>query len=504
MRIALINPPPRTEYERHWARFPVLGLAYVAAALRARGHEVTLLDGKLAALTTEQILARVVALRPELIGITCMTVEYPMAARIAEQIKERTSAPIIVGGAHVNAVKARALEECAAIDLACIDEGEHLVCEVAQALSSGGDLSAIDGLAFRRDGAIVVNTKRGYPLDYDSLPFPAWDLFAVGEQIPILTHRGCPFQCTFCGHNSGFKPRYRTPENVLSEIEEVVERFQPRVIRFEDETFGLNLPRTKKILNGILARGLQHKVRFSAQTRVDRIDLDFIRLLKACQFETLELGVESGNPQVLERIKKGITLDQVERAVKLARAEGVKVWCKFILGHPDETVSDMLDTVRFIARTNPDQLSISVMTPFPGTPIFEMAVNGEGGYRLLSDDWQQFDKYASGVLELENVSLGQLKALQLAAYLTLYLRNGRLRDLVGILAKHRHMALEMAVDTARHLLRPKPSEKKSRPRPRSVGLGEEWYESGGVERPATPVVPLRAASAGSRLNILQS
>ncbi|XXX78788.1 radical SAM protein [Sorangium sp. So ce134] len=498
MKIALVNPPPRREYEKHWARFPVLGLAYVASALRAAGHEVALLDGKLDGLSVDAIVERIAATSPGLVGITCMTVEYAQAAAIAERIKARAPAPIVVGGAHVNAVGAQALEECRAFDFACIDEGEHLACELAAAVGEGRPLDSIAGLAFRRGAGIVENRRRDYPPDYDALPFPAWDLFRVGDEIPILTHRGCPFQCTFCGHNSGFKPRYRSPENVLAEIEEIVARYRPRTVRFEDETFGLNLPRTKQILRGILDRGLEGKVAFSAQTRVDRIDVDFIRLLKRCNFATLELGVESGNPGVLERVRKGITLDQVERAVRLAKEERLKVWCKFILGHPHETRETVMDTVRFIARLNPDQLSVSVMTPYPGTPIYEMALRGEGGYRLLSRDWARYDKYASGALELEGLSLGELKLYQILSYLRLYVQNGRFRELASLVTGHRRMAAEMLVDAAVHLSR----RRGTTAPPAAAGPGGERPRPPGPAPRAA--LPRAKGARGPRLPIVQS
>src|SRR6266511_923153 len=109
--------------------------------------------------------------------------------------------------------------------------------------------------------------------------------------------------------------------------------------------------RTKAILEGIISREIHHRVRFSAQTRVDRVDEEFIRLLKTANFETLELGVESGNAEILRQSKKGITLEQVEYAVGLAKANGLRVWCKFILGHPNETHATIRDTLNFIART---------------------------------------------------------------------------------------------------------------------------------------------------------
>ena len=444
MRIALVQPPPRSEYDRHWARFPSLGIAYIASSLRAAGHTIDLLDGKLADLSVDEIVARVRDGRPDLVGITCMTVEYPRAVEIARRIKhDRAEVPVVVGGAHVNAVGRGALEEGDGFDYACVGEGEYLVRELADALERGTYPASIPGLVSRRGDDVVTGPPRPPPDDYDALPFPAWDLFRPVETLPLITHRGCPFQCVFCSHNSGFKPRYRTPANVLDEVEEILERYRPTRIRIEDETFGLHMGRTKAILEGIIARGIHEHVRFSAQTRVDRADDEFMRLLKTANFETLELGVETGNPEVLEKIKKGITLEQVERAVALAKANGLRVWCKFILGHPDETHAQIRDTIDFIAKINPHQLSVSIMTPFPGTPIHEMALRGEGGYRLLSGGWEDFDKYSSGVLELENVSLGQLKRYQLRCYANLYLRNRRFRDLGRLVEGNRAVGWEM-------------------------------------------------------------
>jgi anaerobic magnesium-protoporphyrin IX monomethyl ester cyclase len=444
MRIALVQPPPRSEFDRHWARFPGLGIAYVASSLRAAGHELELLDGKLAQLTVDEIVARVRDGRPDLVGITCMTVEYPRAVEIARRIKQdRAGVRVVVGGAHVNAVGRQALEEGEGFDYACVGEGEYLACELADALERDVDPAAIRGLVSRRGSEIVAASPRPPPADYDLLPFPAWDLFRPVGTLPLITHRGCPFKCVFCGHNSGFKPRYRTPANVLEEVEEILERYRPQRIRIEDETFGLHMGRTKAILEGIIAGGFHHRVRFSAQTRVDRGDEEFMRLLKTANFETLELGVESGNAEMLRKIEKGITLEQVEHAVALAKANGLRVWCKFILGHPDETHATIRDTIDFIAKINPHQLSVSIMTPFPGTPIHDMALRGEGGYRLLAGGWEDFDKYSSGVLELESVSLGQLKRYQIACYVNLYARNRRFLELARLAVSHRAVGWEL-------------------------------------------------------------
>lgn len=452
MRVVLVNPPAATIADRHWAGYASLGLGYVASSLLANGVEVVVVDGKLGGLELQQVVDRVCAAGGDLIGITAMTLEFPVASRIAFAVKERSHAPIIIGGAHANAVGAATLRECAALDLCCVGEGEDLIVEVARCIGEGGSLAAIAGLAYRDGERIVANGTRPFRPDYDSLPFPAWHLFPEVSVLPVLTHRGCPFRCVFCSHNSGTRVRYRSVGNTLAELEHLVERFRPASVRFEDETFGLNLPRTKHIVRGILERGLHRRMSFSAQTRVDCVDAELMSLMKRANFHVLELGVESGSDAVLQRIGKGITRAEAVHAVALARAAHMKVWCKFILGHPHETPGELRETVRFISALNPDRLSVAVMTPYPGTPIYDMAVKGEGGYRLLSTKWEAFDKYSGAALELEQVSVARLKWLQLWCYIRLYVTNFRFLELAAMALRHRKFGVQMAAGLVRQMV----------------------------------------------------
>lgn len=160
MRVVLINPPVRTQFDEHWARFPVLGLAYIASSLRANGHEILLLDGKLEQLTAPEICHRAAALTPDLVGITAMTTDFPKALEIAQDIDRLSAVPIVVGGAHVNAVGAAALHECKAVDFACVGEGEHLMSELADAIAGRRPYAEIAGLVYRGPDGTRANPAR--------------------------------------------------------------------------------------------------------------------------------------------------------------------------------------------------------------------------------------------------------------------------------------------------------------------------------------------------------
>ena len=194
---------------------------------------------------------------------------------------------------------------------------------------------------------------------------------------------------------------------------------------------------------------------------------------------------------------KGISLDQVERAVALAKRAGLSVWCKFILGHPNETIADLRRTADFIARLNPDRLSVSIMTPFPGTPIFDMAIRGEGGYRLLSSDWQNFDKYGSNVLELEGVSVTQLKLHQLWCYLKLYVWNGRARDLARLALNNRGVVVELLSQLARAATGGGPGKLTPRQAPAPVPR-PSFTKLSDVAMPDATLARLRARPSGGR------
>jgi len=438
VNVVLVNPPPPQRTER-WDRpdYPHIGLAYLAATLRVRVHDVpvTVIDGKLERVTAEDVVARLCELEPDVVGLSAMTHEIGITADLAAAVKSALpGAIIVVGGVHPTALPAETLRDFPAFDLAVYGEGEATLVELVRALgaSRDADLGDIPGLAWRRDGEIIVNPPRPWLTaeELDALPYPAWDLFPPAHTYPVLTVRGCPFTCIFCARPYGNRVRARSVENILGEFRWLLaeREFRPGYIKVYDETFGINKRHTARVLDGLIDLGLPRRVRWWAQTRISVADEDLLQHMARAGCDYLGFGIESGNPQILRTIAKDIDLDKARRLVRAAQQAGITTEGFYIIGLPHETRDTAWDTIRFAADLNTEFVSIGLMVPYPHTEVYEMARRGEGGYRLISTDWRDFNKQLGNALELDTLSRAEMERLQLIGYAYFFLRNGRLRD----------------------------------------------------------------------------
>ncbi len=443
MRVFLVNPPPERVAQR-WDQpnFPPLGLGYLAASLKNHGHHVQVLDAKVEGISLSDLLARLRKPKFDAVGLTAMTHEIARAARIARAAKGgNPSLLTMVGGCHVTALPTETLREFPEFDVAFRGEGEESAPEVLSCVERGLGLDHVQGIAYRAAGEVLETPERPWIANLDRLAEPAWELFPRTPVYPILTARGCPFRCVFCMRVLGNRVRFRSPENVLAEIEHVVDTYSPRELVFYDETFTVNRRRTMAILQGMIDRGLHRRVRWVAQTRVNECDAELLALMAEAGCREIDFGIESGNPDVLARIGKGITLDDARRAVTASKRAGIEAVTLFILGHPGETRKTALDTIRFATELNGDHLALGIMVPYPGTEVGRMAANGSDGYRLLSTNWADYDKYLGNGVELENLSRRDLELLQMWGYLRFYVGNRRLGDLLKVVASRRQEVL---------------------------------------------------------------
>jgi len=430
MKIALVNPPPINHRERYdLPVYPHLGLGYIAAGLEQKGfHDLKVVDAKLARKNTDTALLELASFQPDIVGITAMTHEIIQASKFADKVKGLLPHCIItVGGVHVSVLPQQTLEEFSSFDYGIINEGEKSFPLLVETLSKEGELDKVANLVYRNNGTVQVNPVSDWIHDLDVIPFPAWNHFPPAMEYPVLSARGCPFQCNFCNPN-GRKIRERTPENVMEEIEWVLSTYKPEQISMYDETFGVNRKRVFKLLDLMMSHDVPQRVKWFATTRVNIATEELLRTMKEAGAFRVGFGVETGNREILKRSQKNIDLNRAEELVAFAKKCGLETEVYFILGHPYETLETINDTINFAVKLNGDLTSFGIMVPYPGTKIYEMAKRGEAGYRLIAGSWNDYNKQLGNALEFTNIPRKKIERLQMFAYIKVFLKNHRYLD----------------------------------------------------------------------------
>jgi radical SAM superfamily enzyme YgiQ (UPF0313 family) len=454
MKVALIRPP---EVHKYWNETrPSLSISYIASYLEHHGIEVKIFDANFHLWTHRETVEKVVKFKPDLIGITSMTHEISMAHKIASLLKDSLHAvPTVIGGCHVTALPRETLEEFENFTYGIYGEGEQTMLALVRCLQQDTTekLPEINGIVYRHAQEIKINPpqKRLSSEELDKLPYPAFHhyyshnraLAGKRDYYVIISSRGCPYNCAFCMQVLGRQVRRRSPENVVAEIEYAIDRYSAHTIYFLDEILLFNDQLTYDTLALIIKHNLPDRIRWRGLTRINFVNDKLINKAKEAGCFALEVGIESGSNEVLKRINKQITIEQAEEAVKIIKQAGIEVDANFILGHPHETIESVKTTIDFAAKLNPTTLAVGIMTPYPGTKIYEMALRGEGGYRLLTKDWSKYDKYGGNALELEGLPLQELEKWQRRALLYFYLRNYRFLDLFNFIIKYRKAILNL-------------------------------------------------------------
>jgi radical SAM superfamily enzyme YgiQ (UPF0313 family) len=248
-------------------------------------------------------------------------------------------------------------------------------------------------------------------------------------------------------------------DNVIAEIEALEAQTGLRTSWFQDETFGTSRRWTHELLDRMIERNARrgHVWHWKANSRANLADLDLYRKMRLAGCRELDFGIESGCPEILERVNKSITLDLARRAIRSAKTAGIRTNAFFIIGHPGETWGTAMQTVRFARCLGADDIAVGVMVPYPGTEIWNQAQRGEWGYKLLSEDWRRYDKYLGNALELRGLSRRQLDLLQVMTYVWFNLGRARLGKLWTMVWRFRREAWQMLRRLARIPLWPRSS-----------------------------------------------
>ncbi|MBA7609979.1 Anaerobic magnesium-protoporphyrin IX monomethyl ester cyclase [subsurface metagenome] len=440
MKIVLVNPPyVNFEGIKESAGHGVpLNLLYLAAYVRQYiDCPISILDVEILGLSYLGIEERLREESPDIVGITSPTPAMKHVSKIAEIAKKiNPKCIVIVGGPHPSACPEETTR-IPNIDFAVIGEGELTLLELINAIKSKEDsFTHIDGVAYKLDDRIIITNRRAGIENLDTIPFPARDLLNLKlyhsaptkrvssseSSTPILAGRGCPYNCIHCISNLIWQRRYRTrsPKNVVDEIEQCVNKYNLTEFNFYDDSFTLLEDHVINICQEVRKRKLN--ISWLCMGRVDAISRNMIAEMRKAGCKRIAFGVESGSQEVLKLMRKNITLDQVSKAIKITKDEGIEVHASFMLGNIGETRETIEKTIKFAKELHLDNATFFITTPYPGTDLYNIAL--KKGYITQDTKWEDFAPLTKSLPPLvqDNLTHNELLKLQKKAFRNFYLR----------------------------------------------------------------------------------
>ncbi|MBU0493370.1 MAG: B12-binding domain-containing radical SAM protein [Chloroflexi bacterium] len=438
MRVLLVNPKSKLPIDVRTQ--PSLGLAYIGAVSRQRGDEPRVYDGDIETVSLVDVVRE---WQPHVVGITANTTQVKAAWRAAAEVKSvDADIPVVLGGPHPSVLP----EESAArpeVDIVVRGEGEETWAELCAVLEQHADLGSVLGITFQTPaGSVIHNPDRPPIKDLDTLPLPDYSLFRMAEytnlqptldtvegarSFSIMTSRGCPYRCAYCSQ-SIYPARYRvrSPEHVVAEWRHLVRDLGAQEIGVLDDSFNIQRKRVHAICDLLIAEGLNHVPWIMINgIRANLADKDLLAHMKAAGCKRTAFGVESGNQAILDSIDKHLTLDQIRAAFRAAKEVDLETIGFFIIGLPGETEETMEQTIRFAIELDPVVANFSMLTPFPGTRVYQQIQ--EGGGRLLVDDWEDYAFFESTARYEMGATTAELQTRKWhEAYRRFYMRPSRI------------------------------------------------------------------------------
>jgi anaerobic magnesium-protoporphyrin IX monomethyl ester cyclase len=449
VRVALINPKFRLPIDTRTTAH--LGLAYLAAVSERRGDEVVIFD---ADVEKQPVAEFIQEFRPHIVGITANTPQVKQAWRTARTIKEVYDCPIVLGGPHVSVLPEESCEK-PYVDIVVRGEGEETWTEICNTLEdflkdqpsysteafmdpASGRFAGCLGVSYKTsDGQIHNNLDRTPIADLDSLPWPAYHLFKMdrytnlqpatdhvdgARSFSILTSRGCPYRCTFCSQSiMPIKWRSRSSESVLAEWRHLVEDLGAKEIGVLDDSANIRVKRLEELAHLLINNKLNHVPWiFVNGIRANLASKELLLLLKQAGLKRTAFGVETGDPEILKSIDKKIDLDTIRDAFRNAKEVDLETIAFLIIGLPGETRASMQRTIDFAIELDPVIANFSMMTPYPGTKVYEI-VKRQG--RFLINDWEDYVFFEQKArYEMGEMTAELVEEMYRKAYRSFYLR----------------------------------------------------------------------------------
>ncbi len=448
--IVLVTPPV-TLKERYGKlsgaanTLPSLGILYLAAVLRKEGHSVSVIEASSLRLSLKELVREIVNNKPKYLGISATTLSIFHASALTDEIKDIDgNIRTIIGGPHLTAIPEETMGLFKSFDFGVIGEGEETMKGLIHSLEHGRNGSDVSGVICREGDKTVRTAPRKFLDDLDRLPFPAWDLlkdfpnkyhpppfrFRRLPAVYIVTTRGCPFKCIFCDRSVfGNKCRGHGSKYVLELIEYLYNRFGIRELLIEDDTFVTFKERLIEVCEGIIRRGI--KISWSCLARADAVTPEILNLMKKAGCWSISYGIETGDEDVMKFIGKNITIDKIEQAVSFTKKAGILSKGFFILGHPTDTRDTIKKTIDFALRIPLDDISVSMMTPFPGSKLHEIAIQ----YGEFENNWRKMNEL-DVVFIPKGLTKNDLKGYSREFLKRFYLRRGKITNYIGRIIKN--------------------------------------------------------------------
>lgn len=391
-------------------------LAYSAAVLEQEAFEVRVIDSLALEQSENEFLEDVKLFNPDIIVFETSTPSFNNDVNILGKIKNSCNCRTVMCGTHPTSLPNETLSHNVC-DFVVLGEYEIVLRNLIKSVEGGGDLSKIKGIAYKMEGEIKINQMEGL-VELDDLPLPAYHLMPMEKYytpvpgaksaIEVLSSRGCPFNCSYCIFPQllykSQKMRYRNPARVVDEIELLVREYGLDGIFFDDDTFTTNQEHVTAVCDELVNRNID--VKWSCFGRVDTVNKEMLMAMKNAGCTQVRYGVESGSQKVLDEVNKGFTVEQVKDAFRITKNVGLSAHATLMVGLPGETAGTIEETLKLAKEIDADSSVWALLTPFPGTKIYEEAKSQ--GYIML-DDWDKYDGYNHAIMRTQEMSVEKIE-----------------------------------------------------------------------------------------------
>ena len=329
--------------------------------------------------------------KPDILALSSVTQNYSLAKADAK-IAKSLGVPVVIGGMHITAIPHNITED---MDVGCIGEGEETFLELMRHFMEYGEfrkdkLESIQSIVYYYDGKLIQTPRRPAIDPLDSLPHPKRSITGYSNREYVYTARGCPYKCSFCAIALFWgKPRYSSPEYIIEEIHELIDH-GVTTIRFNDDNFIANRKRLRAIADLMAKNGLNKRAKYSCWIRANDVNPEIVKCLKDMNVVACVMGIESGNDRLLKFLKGGVSVTDNFQAINMLKDAGIQTSGDFVIGSPDETEEEILDTYNLIKKSRLDFININVCSPLPGTLIWNDAME-RGLISEDMDDWNRIN-----------------------------------------------------------------------------------------------------------------